>query len=144
MTIRATLDDTTKRDALLMAWDASKKALDHYKEEEMTLRKAITALCFEGVEKGTHRVPLNAGFNLKLSCGLTYTLDKNNLGKTLDALDEVSGNQNASAAVVRWVPELVEREYLLLPKEFRIILDEVVTSKPASPKLTIEAPKGQK
>lgn len=143
MTIAFTTDDTEKRDKLLAEWETSKELLIAAKDREMALRKLVTDMCFPNPVKGTQRIDLYNGWCLKLVYGTNYTLekDKNKLNDALEAIDSLDDEKVVTARLIKWVPELVEKEYLTLPKMFKEIADVIITSKPKAPAIELEAPK---
>ena len=163
-----------RRDAEIATWLDRKAALDSIKPQELDARNAVSATLFPTPKKGTQRYYLNGGYAVKLVHGTTYTLgDKNKIaGEGEDAvkvpvahqvsemLDKlykhlIAGGKTEDEArafcqsMVKWQPELVEKEYLAIDTENNVmatakaIIDEILTTKPATPQLTFEHPKEQ-
>lgn len=142
------------RDRLLMAWDASKKALDTAKETEMELRKVCAAYIFPDAKKGTNRVELGQGYAVKMVRNVDYSF----AGKTREEIAAAEtavanlGNEGAFLAdrLFKWSCEPSVSEYGKLdmsnPTHVKIKaeLDKVITTKDGAPTLTIEEPKAKK
>lgn len=78
-----------KREALLLAWDASKRALETAKEIEMTNRKAVAEFAFpvdSRVKGKTNNQDLPNGFVLKLGDKINHKIVA--LPKTIQQVEE--------------------------------------------------------
>lgn len=142
------------RDRMLMAWDASKKALEVAKEQEMELRKHCAVTMFPNAEKGTNRIALGNGYALKMVRKVDYSFT----GKTREEIAAAEtavariGNQGAFLAdrLFKWSCEPSVSEYNKLDlslEEHRLIkaeIDKVMTTKDGAPTLAIEEPKAKK
>lgn len=136
---------------MLAAWEAAQKSALHWKLEEMRLRMLVNEL-FPEVERlgeGTHYVPLSNGYRLKGEHGWNYTLNGKDdavaVHQALDKLEKIGDDGKFIAErVVKWKPDLSVSEYKKLRPEHKSIIDTVLTTKPASPALSIVAPKGNK
>ena len=147
-------------------WIDAKTALAKFKTEEGEARAVVSSSFFPTPKKGTQYAPLGGGWRLKLVFGWNYKL-----GET-KKIDELSGlevtvetqikdleerikalgpeGEMIVRRVIRWSPELVEKEYLLLASEIATpaetaafdLITEMLTITPASPKLEmVEPPK---
>jgi len=148
--------DAMDQDALLMRWDALKKAVEAAKEQEMELRKYIVTRAFPNADEGTNTIELGEGYKLKAVVKYNYTLSDNDTVEAgLDAISKI-GNDGKFIAdrLVSWTPNFLKREYTQLlddkSKGSKIasdILDVVttfLTIKDAAPTLDIVEPKVKK
>ena len=142
------------RDAKLAAWEASKKAIEDAKAEEMRLRKEFVDFAFDpGKREGTERIELHNGYEAKAVKKLNYGFRPLREGQSInDAVDEAlselekSGPQGKFVAdrLVKWTAALSLTEYRELSPEHKAIFDKVVETKDAAPTLEIVAPKGKR
>jgi len=154
-----------RRDAELLEWRSLKEQAAFYTAQEKEARAKVTATLFPQATKGTQRYELGHGYKVKLVYGFTYTLGNKDLvdpatnekipvNKQVEELENAIaqlGNEGPFLAdrLIKWKPELVEREYLALDKEnpthmeAKELIDAILTVKPASPQLTLEEPKAQ-
>jgi hypothetical protein len=156
-----------RRDNAILTWRHDKQQLDFWKGNEAARRAEVTAICFPEAKKGTQRYPLGSGYALKLVYGYNYKLgnkemvDPINPGEAIpvrkqvemleDAIAEL-GNEGPFLAqrLIKWTPELVEREYLALDSDnethmkAKALIDAILTITPASPQLALEEPKASK
>ena len=148
--------DAMDQDALLMRWDALKKAVEAAKEQEMELRKYIVTRAFPNADEGTSNLDLGNGYKLKAVVRYTYNLaDNDTVEAGLDAISKI-GNDGKFIAdrLVSWKPSFLKTEYTQLlddkSKGSKIasdILDVVttfLTIKDAAPTLDIVEPKVKK
>lgn len=149
-----------KRDSMLADWEASKRALEVAKEAEMKLRKEVVDFNFNHEQlKGTERVPLANGYELKAVKKLNYNLvSPVEGGNVIDAVDSVLTQIEAigpegkfiAERLVKWSAELSVSEYNKLDdmgdtgKKIHALIDTVVETKPGAPTLEIVQPKGAK
>lgn len=142
---------TQYRDRLLLAWEASKTALDAAKAAEMELRKVCAAVNFPDAKEGTNRVELGNGYHLKMVRHVDYTFSGVALDKIEDAEDAIAAIGNEGAFLVerlfKWSVEPVKGEYKKLDPanpthaKIKAIFDKVLVTKDGAPKMEIEAPK---
>jgi hypothetical protein len=158
---------TARRDAEILKWNKDKELLGSIKEQEAESRAKVVATLFPTPKRGTNRYQLGNGYSVKLVYGTNYTLgDKTKVVDTFDgqvavpindqvneALARIRGLGNRgpelAEALVKWKPELAEKAYLALSAEgadetdkmAKQIIDEILTTKPASPQLEFEVPK---
>jgi len=142
------------RDRLLMAWEASKTALDTAKANEMELRKTIAALAFPDAKEGTNKLDLGKGYELKFVREVEYvfpaTLSRDAIAKVEDEIAK-TGNEGQFLAdrLFKWKCEPSKSEYKKLdlanPTHAAVkkLYDSILTTKDAAPKLEIKAPKGK-
>ena len=143
-------NETANRDAKILAWEAAVKALAAAKDAEAALRKEVLAEAFafdpEALREGTENFELGNGYKLKAVFKISRNLNNENeaVDKLLSKIEK-TGPEGAFIAerLVKWKPELSVTEYKNLPDKFRKIIDEVVTSKEATPALELVAPKSK-
>lgn len=155
-----------RRDGLIRNWLGAKASAVASVDLERTLRGDVTKVAFPNPTKGTQRIPLGNGYQLKLVYKLNHTLgDKD---KTDDAGEKVkiaTQVQELEAAVIekhgalgealitrliKWTPELSVTEYDKLDKSNNVeadiaaMISEILTITPATPTLEFEEPKSAK
>ena len=143
-------NETANRDAKILAWEAAVKALAAAKDAEAALRKEVLVEAFafdpEALREGTENFELGNGYKLKAVFKISRNLNNEN-----DAVDKVLSKIEKAGAeglfiaerLVKWKPELSVSEYKKLPEKFKRMIDEVVTSKEATPSLELVAPKSK-
>ena len=144
-------NETANRDAKILAWEAAVKALAAAKDAEAALRKEVLAEAFafdpEALREGTENFELGNGYKLKAVFKISRNLNNENeaVDKVLSKIEK-TGPEGAFIAerLVKWKPELSVSEYKKLPEKFKKMIDEVVTSKEATPSLELVAPKAPK
>jgi hypothetical protein len=141
------------RDYLLLEWQEAKRLLTVAQEAEMDLRKQVVNFASDPNKlKGTERIELGNGYEMKLVKKLNFGFVKKDDGKVnkaaIDAaLDRIerTGPVGAYLAgeLVKWTPDLSLTEYNKLDKddEIRKIIDEVIVTTPGAPTLEIIPPK---
>lgn len=141
------------RDHLLAKWEASKKALEVAKADEMEQRKAVVAFAFDPNKKaGTERVELANGYELKAVKKINYgfvktpdgKLDKNAVDSALRAIEAKPNGELIAERLVKWNPDLSLTEYKQLPADMKAIIDAVIVTTDGAPSLEIVPPKGQR
>lgn len=144
------LNQTANRDAKILQWQEAVKALAAAKDAEAALRKEVLSDCFafdpDALREGTENVELGNGYKLKAVFKISRNL--NNEG---DAVDKVLSKiektgpegQFVAERLVKWKPELSVSEYKKLPEKFRKMIDEIVTSKEATPSVELVEPKSK-
>lgn len=137
----------SEKDQLLVDWRKAKQALIIATDTERELRDKLAKMFFPVPKKGTQRIDIGFGYNLKLVRTIRYTLDKDR-EKIDKALADISalGNEGSfiTGRLVKWKPELSVTEYESLAEPYKKIIDTVLTSKDGAPSLEIEAPKEKK
>ena len=143
-------NENANRDAKILAWEESVKALAAAKEAEAALRKEVLAEAFafdpEALREGTENFELGNGYKLKAVFKISRNLNNENeaVDKVLSKIEK-TGPEGVFIAerLVKWKPELSVTEYKKLPEKFKKLFDEVVTSKEAMPSLELVAPKSK-
>lgn len=138
------------RDELIMAWKQANEALAFAKEHEMKLRLELAKAEFKfdenALEAGTENIELGNGYKLKCEKKINYSLNNKDdaVDKALTKIEK-SGAEGAFIVdrLVRWKPELSVSEYKKLDPKYKKIIDEVVTTKAATPSLTLVEPKAK-
>lgn len=122
----------------LAKWWQLSKQLAELRAEEMALRKEIFEECFPSPREGVNDYPLEAGYVLKG----TYKLDRKLDEAALDSLAKELREEGVPVdSLVVYKPSLVTKEYRELTEEQRILFEQVITIKPASPSMAIVLPK---
>lgn len=143
-------NQTANRDAKILAWEESVKALAAAKEAEAALRREVLAEAFqfdpEALREGTENFELGNGYKLKAVFKISRNLNNENdaVDKVLSKIEKAGAEgQFIAERLVKWKPELAVSEYKKLPEKFKKMIDEVVTSKEATPSLELVAPKSK-
>ena len=144
-------NETANRDAKILAWEQAVKALAAAKDAEAALRKEVLAEAFafdpEALREGTENFELGNGYKLKAVFKISRNLNNENeaVDKVLSKIEKAGAEgQFIAERLVKWKPELSVSEYKKLPEKFKKMIDEVVTSKEATPSLELVAPKTPK
>lgn len=155
-----------RRDGIIQTWRAAIEPKKQWENYEKECRANVVGICFPRPVKGTQRYELGGGYKLKLVHGVTYTLGNKDMvdpilnekvsieSQVRGVLEQIAalGNEGPMLAdrLVKWKPELNATEYEKLSDEFDVeakakaLIDTILTSKPASPQLTLEEPKAPK
>ena len=143
-------NETANRDAKILAWEAAVKALAAAKDAEAALRREVLAEAFqfdpEALREGTENFELGNGYKLKDVFKISRNLNNENdaVDKVLSKIEKAGAEgQFVAERLVKWKPELSVSEYKKLPEKFKKMIDEVVTSKEATPSLELVAPKSK-
>jgi len=142
--------EKTRKDALLLQWEAAASALAKAKEIELNLRNEAVKAFFHDPgtleSEGTETLELGNGFKLKAVFKMSRRLA--GIEQVNDALNkiEATGPEGKFIAerIVRWKPELDKKEYDQLGPQCKSIIDTVLTISPATPALEIVEPKAKK
>jgi len=132
------------RMAVLDAHRQSVATLKAAKEAEAQLRAEVISLFSERVNdanaSGVENIDTGYG-KLKITHKLNYTLGNANLvDKALDLIEKSQEGGNVIAErLVSWKPELSIREYKLLSPQQKAYIDTVLTVKPGTPSVELEA-----
>jgi hypothetical protein len=129
-----------KLGVLLEQWYAAKQeAAEAQKkiERERELRAAVFSLAFPSPKEGTNSLDIGSGYTLKA----TYKLDRKVDDEAAQAL---IAEQAWTGNFFKWKADLNVKKYKELPEEQRLVLDAVLTVKPASPTIEVTAPKEKK
>ena len=110
--------------------------------EEKELRSELVATFEDDVFEGTQTMELDRGVKLKCVKKITRALD-NEAVKDVSKIENVLARLPADVAerLIKYVPKLSEKDYKSLANEHRNIIDEIITSKPGTPTLTVVYPK---
>ena len=122
-------------------WQTVTQQIEAFKEtivQEMQLRKAIFARVFPAPTEGTNKADLTDGWVIKATYKIDRKFDEAALPAVLEALKPLNV---AVDSLVRYKPELVITFYKALPVAAKTLLDQALTSKPASPTLELVPPK---
>lgn len=132
------------RMAVLDAHRQSVATLKAAKEAEAQLRAEVISLFSERVNdanaSGVENIDTGMG-KLKITHKLNYTLGNADLvDKALDLIEKSQEGGNVIAErLVSWKPELSIREYKLLSAQQKAYIDTVLTVKPGTPSVELEA-----
>ncbi len=144
------LNQTASRDAKILQWQESVKALAAAKDAEAALRREVLTDCFgfdpDALREGTENVELGNGYKLKAVFKISRNLNNENdaVDKVLSKIEKTGPEgQFVAERLVKWKPELSVSEYKKLPEKFRKMIDEVVTSKEATPSVELVEPKSK-
>jgi hypothetical protein len=130
---------TTEQEQLVTQWNEAKAALQAAQELERKLRAAIVEqLSIPEQETGTTTIELPNDWKLKIEKNLDYKLENGN-----HELDDILKDwpEQIQDMLVRWKPELNVKNYKTLNDEYKNALGSVLTIKPSSPQVKLEAPK---
>lgn len=134
------------KDHTIMLWQKAEKELETIKTAEMNLRKLIFGECFPNPKEGTNSLELGAGYILKGTHKLSYSVTNNDAvcTKALEAIHD-TGNEGPFIAerLIKWKPELSTSEYKKADDKYKKLLEPCLTIKPGSPSLELVAPKGK-
>jgi hypothetical protein len=134
------------RDWLLAQWEDSKSVLEVAKAAEMEQRKKVVSFAFDpNKEKGTERIPLENGYELKAVKKINYNVNQETVNNVLDKFESVSPeNKFVAERLIKWEAALSVSEYNNLTEAQKKIIDECITTSDGAPTLEIVAPKGSK
>lgn len=143
-------NETAERDALILKWQEAVKALAAAKEAESVLRCEVLKNAFafnpEALREGTENIELGNGYKLKATFKISRGFVGGNeaLEKALQKIEK-SGPEGEFIAerLIRWKPELSVSEYKKLPAKFENIINEVISSKEATPSVELVIPKSK-
>lgn len=107
--------------------------------EEMRLRKLVFAIAFPSPVEGTNDVDIPNGWKIKGTYKLDRKLDEAALPI---ALAELRKQNVVTETLIRYKPEIETKAYKALSDANRMILEQAMTIKPASPTLELIPPKG--
>ena len=126
----------TSLEAAIAEWQTAKNNLRQWQDYERQLRDQIVEGEFPTPSEGTNKKTLPDGRILKLVHSINRTLeDGPKLDLVLDRFEKAGVDVDA---LVTFKPSLGKKAYDALKPAFRKTLDELITSKPGSPQLTIE------
>lgn len=126
---------------LIASWLGAKKELADKKAAEATLRASVMESWHDpSKEEGTENYETHGG-KLTIVNALEYKMsDKNSVDAALKLIAQRTP-EGAFVAnrLVKWVPELVIKEYRLLAKEDKDIIDKVITTKPKAAQVSFKS-----
>jgi len=119
----------------LQEWFAQKGELATLKTSEVLTRKALAAYFFPALPEGVSRLDLGGGFDLKLTVGITRSVDE-------AALAEVKASQAKKLklnldTLFPTKPTLSTSEYRKLNEEQRLFVDTLLDIKECTPSMDI-------
>lgn len=134
--------------ARLQRWAILNKQLGEIKAEEMELRRSLASE-LTGDLIGTHRlaIPETPGWKLKVVNGERVDLEKDRLELLPSIYAELIAaglDEHSAGQLVKTKLELSVSAYGKLSAVHQKIMQPVVVTKPASPTMEIEMPKGGK
>lgn len=138
------INENTQRDALILTWQESQKALAKAKEAEAVNRQAVIALFNAAPDaSGVQNIDLGSGYKLKATFKLNHKIS-GDVTKMLDKLEK-SGDEGKFIAerLVKFKPELALTEYKNLPDKLRKLVDEFIVTSPALPSVELVEPKSK-
>ena len=123
--------------ALLQAWKEAKEALDRVKLAEADMRKQVVEVFsehFDGeIFSGMENIDVGQGYNLKIEHSLDYKLDQEKIESVLDEIEaKIEGGAVLAERLCKVKYELSVSEYKKLPEAARLMVDKILTIKPAS------------
>ena len=146
----ATALSVQERNQLIVEWKQAAEELAAWKEKEMALRlqlAADTAMFNPGIESGTQTYQLGGGWKLKLERKIAYKIE-NKQGEAFAVMHQLCQMGEGTARVAKelfsFEANLRTGEYKKLTPEERAVVDTILTTKPATPSLSMEAPKDSK
>lgn len=138
------INENTKRDALILNWQESQKALAKAKEAESLARQEVIALFDAAPDaSGTKNIDLGSGYTLKAVFKLNHKIN-GDVVKMLEKIEK-SGDEGKFIAerLVKFEPKLALTEYKNLPDKLRKIADEFIVTTPALPSVELVEPKSK-
>lgn len=138
------INENTKRDALILNWQESQKALAKAKEDESAARQKVIALFDAAPDaSGVHNIDLGSGYKLKATFKLNHKIS-GDVVKMLEKIEK-SGDEGKFIAerLVKFEPKLALTEYKNLPDKLRKIADEFIVTTPALPSVELVEPKSK-
>ncbi len=139
------MDEATRKAALLAKlaeWKQAADAMSQWQAIERQLRQECVAL--SGFNSpGSHNVDLDGTNAAKVQIKQNISLDKDHT-KVGAMCAKLIANGLEPAIVnrlIRWKPDLADGEYKKRPEQYRAIVEEVLTVKPAMPSIEIVQPK---
>jgi hypothetical protein len=124
----------------LIIWDQMKRDLAKLKGEEMLMRKRIAKHFFPNPTEGTHTHPLENGYVLKLSQTVDRKIDIGELQAATGEQGLFTKNKFDANPIVDWEPKLRTADYKKMDASLRLLFDNVMQIKNASPSMEIVLP----
>lgn len=130
--VTATMED-------LVEWERVRKQIADLRAIETALRAKIVKAWFADSKVGTNKMPLNGGWELHYKRSLDRKVDEAVLHVLRPSFQEKGINVDS---LLRTKLELDARAYNKLDEDKKLIFDQALIIKDASPVLEIVAPKG--
>lgn len=126
-------------DELLKSWEHAKAEAKKWKEEEMRLRKAVSATYFPDPKEGSNKLTDNVrGVTVKAEYTMNRSVSKAKVEAVQEALTLHMGDEPLPIWFRNGKPELNLRVYKGLNKDIKDIIDNALSSKMGSPTVTLE------
>lgn len=125
--------------SLLQQWNETLGELAALKAKEMSLRKQLVATVFPNVIEGVQTLPLNNGWQLKMTQPFTWSLDQAKVPALLKELKKLK----ADPTLIKTKYELSIGEFRKLEGEALLLVQDIMTTKPGAPSLELVPPKGE-
>lgn len=140
----------SNRDTLLSEWKKTNAERVKFIASERVLRDQVIAAFSEitnEMHSGMETLDLGWGHELKIEHKLDYKLDNANdneaLIKALERIEtEIEAGKLLAARLVKWKAEISVSEYKKLPPEAKVIIDGVLTIKPATKAIELKEKPG--
>lgn len=136
--------NTDQINNILQLWNSLTEELANVKDLEFKMRELCVDLMFRNHENDCSKtIDLGAGYRLRGIFKTNYNLNKdpsaiNDIKNRLDTYG-ITGKQ-AAQAVIKYEPKFSKSDYDALPKEFRDIINVLLTTSPGAPQLLILKP----
>jgi hypothetical protein len=127
--------------AKMSEWNTVSKTLAAAKETEMILRKELFEHLFTNPDEGVNTADLAGGWKAKGEYKLTRKLDITQLQHMRERLQSIDVSIDT---LVRYKPELDITAYRGLTPATLAVFNEMVTTTPGAPTLTLVPPKSAK
>ncbi len=121
----------------LQRWNEMSLALRDLKIAEIILRKEIFGEAFPEPSEGTLYLPLGNGWRLKGGYSLSRSVDTTHLSIMREEMAKLGVSIDP---LLNWKVDLRVGPYKALEEDARKLFDNIVTTKPDSPKLELVAP----
>lgn len=126
----------SNKDTLLQQWKEAAEQLVIARNRESDLRKqvieAFSTISTE-MHSGVENIDVGWGFDLKITHKLDYKLDDAGIDAALEAIErDIEHGELLAERLVSWKPSISVREYGALPAAAKVIIDRVLTIKPAA------------
>lgn len=120
--------------SLLTRWNEAKLAAKVAVEKERLLRDEVVAL-FGAQEEGTRTLVYEGFAEIKLRQTVDRKVDENLLQEVMKKFPKDSVYRRDSTYLFRWKPELKTKVYKEMPESDRIIFDNALVIRLASPQI---------
>lgn len=134
------------RDFLLEKWETSKTEMAAAQATEMDLRKQFVKFAFDPEKKsGTERIELANGYEAKAVKKVNYSVNQETVNSALDKIEALGPEGKFIAErLIKWKADLSLTEYKGLAPQYKVLIDEAVTTTDGAPTLEIIEPKSKK